>query len=179
MRRLSLCMWTILALLILVSSGSGQERYPATTNSWMPRFLQFKRPPASKKTAPQTVTATPPQPAPIPAVMMMNPKTAEALRQTEQDKLTRRLKVCDELRAIAMQTGDRELQRKADYLDQRAFESYLKRTGQALPLDSPVAVHTEGSIIDEYLRNTQRGAFPNFSNPNLEQRIRANVEEQP
>jgi hypothetical protein len=46
--------------------------------------------------------------------------------------LLRRQEICLRLREIAVQTGDEDLHRKADQLDQRAFEIYLQRTGSGM-----------------------------------------------
>jgi hypothetical protein len=45
----------------------------------------------------------------------------------------RRVAVCDRLRAIAVQTNDEELARKADLLDQRIWEVYRQRTSGSPP----------------------------------------------
>ncbi len=60
---------------------------------------------------------------------------AAAIRQSrEQEDYLRRLAVCDRLRAIAAETNDAALRRKADLLDQRAFEVYLHRTSRLTDL---------------------------------------------
>ncbi|MGE0529645.1 MAG: hypothetical protein AB7P49_21545 [Bdellovibrionales bacterium] len=55
-------------------------------------------------------------------------ETAAAIQQREEEILFRRQAVCDKLRAIAMQTGDDNLLRKAEQLDQRAWQVYLQKT---------------------------------------------------
>lgn len=49
------------------------------------------------------------------------------LRAQAKDDLLRRLEVCDRLREIAFQNGDDELRRKADQLDQRAWDAYAQQ----------------------------------------------------
>jgi len=51
------------------------------------------------------------------------------VRQQAYWEWQRRLEVCDKLKQIAFETGDRELDRKADDLDQRAWDIYVQRTG--------------------------------------------------
>lgn len=53
-----------------------------------------------------------------------------AARVRAEMELLRRQEVCDKLREIALQNGDDELRRKADQLDQRAWEAYLQKTGR-------------------------------------------------
>ena len=50
-------------------------------------------------------------------------------QQKAQVELMRRQEVCDKLRQIALQIGDNDLTRKADALDQRAWDVYVQRTG--------------------------------------------------
>src|SRR5262249_51029563 len=54
-----------------------------------------------------------------------------ALRARAQMELMRRQDVCDKMREIAFQTNDEELRRKADQLDQRAWDAYVQKTSRA------------------------------------------------
>src|SRR5207253_7793573 len=56
------------------------------------------------------------------------PSTA-LLRQRAYGEWQRRTEVCYKLKQIAIETGDKELDRKADALDQRAWQVYVQRTG--------------------------------------------------
>lgn len=49
--------------------------------------------------------------------------------------LDRRQEVCMKLREIALATGDDDLMRKADMLDQRAFDLYLAAKNQPASVD--------------------------------------------
>jgi hypothetical protein len=60
----------------------------------------------------------------------------EELHARAKSELLRRQLICVRLREIAEETHDAELQRKADQLDQRAFEIYLEKTGA--PSRTPV-----------------------------------------
>jgi hypothetical protein len=53
---------------------------------------------------------------------------AAAQRKVEEEKYLRRLVVCDKLRDIAEAANDSALQRRADELQNRAFEIYKQRT---------------------------------------------------
>jgi hypothetical protein len=64
-------------------------------------------------------------PAPRPSAQE---ETAVSIRRLEEAKLHRRQDVCLRLREIARETNDDELERKAEELDQRAFEVYMERT---------------------------------------------------
>jgi len=171
-------MWTILALLLLVPGevGWAQTVTPSASTggwggAWMPRWLTMRgRSHEVKKVGP----AQEPQPAPVSP--LLSPRAAEAKRQAELDKWTRRVDVCDKLRKIALDTGDEELQRKADFLDQKAWEAYQNRTGVVTPPSSAVAVQNEVDYIGQYLR---RQALEDIAKPAADQRVRANLEEQP
>jgi hypothetical protein len=66
-------------------------------------------------------------PAPRPAA---KDDTAAAIRRLEKAKLDRRQDVCRRLREIALETNDADLERRAEELDQRAFELYMARIGR-------------------------------------------------
>jgi hypothetical protein len=53
---------------------------------------------------------------------------AAAQRKVEEGKYLRRLEVCDKLHDIAEAANDSALQRRADELQNRAFEIYKRRT---------------------------------------------------
>jgi len=60
------------------------------------------------------------------------------IKQAKAD-LERRQEVCLKLREIAIANGDDDLQRKAEMLDQRAYDLYVAAKNQARMLDLPVA----------------------------------------
>lgn len=185
MRQLSLCLWTMLALLILVPSSMGQIGRRANTpqgaepsifQRWFKPNVSSQEP---KKEAKKAPTATPTPPPPQPATpLMLNPRDAEALRRAEEEKWLRRANVCNKLRKLAIQAGDDELLRKADYLDHAAWDAYQQRTGKATPMNSAVAVQGDADYIGQYLRK-QGDREPDFTNRQAERRVRANWEEEP
>jgi hypothetical protein len=67
-------------------------------------------------------------PAPEPAAVPVRVKQVEREKYHETVFL-RRDSVCDELIAVALQTGDQELEREAEKLRDRAFAIWLERTG--------------------------------------------------
>jgi len=52
-------------------------------------------------------------------------------RPTAQADYWRRLEVCDRLREIAFQTGDSDLMRKVDQLEQRVSDAYVQQSKHA------------------------------------------------
>jgi hypothetical protein len=87
---------------------------PAKTGNWFTRI--FVRDPAKKKDKKDEHV----EPAPL---------SPAQIRQKAQWEWQRRVEVCEKLRQIALETGDQELSRKADALDQRAWDLYVQRTG--------------------------------------------------
>jgi len=57
-----------------------------------------------------------------------SPAQARATFEREQQILLRRQKVCDQLRQIALEGGNADLERQADELDERAFAVFQQRT---------------------------------------------------
>jgi hypothetical protein len=124
-----------LALLVVQAAGSlaqtggGDDPAPATKQSSQNIFHRlnpFARPTnehakqadgkdqaAKKKTGP-------------------SPSELAAQRQKrEEDNWNRRIDVCDRLRDIALQTGDEQLGRMVEQLEQRINQLYNQRTGSA------------------------------------------------
>jgi hypothetical protein len=56
-------------------------------------------------------------------------RQSAAERVREEAAFFRRQAVCDELRAVALQTNDETLYRQADELEKRAYALYVKRVG--------------------------------------------------
>jgi hypothetical protein len=57
-----------------------------------------------------------------------SPAAARATLEREEKALLRRQKVCDQLRQVALDTGNTELEQQADQLSQRAFPVFEERT---------------------------------------------------
>ena len=70
----------------------------------------------------------------------------------------RRAEVCQKLRAIAAQTNDAELERFAERLDQRAWDTYMKAIGP-FPSATPVedAARRRGAALEPTPRDASRG----------------------
>jgi hypothetical protein len=128
--------WAIAAVVALsLPLGAFGQNSTTGRMAWLTQL--FSRSKATKKT-----DKTPVKP-------FVSPERRRAL---EKRKWLRRLEVCDKLRQIAGETGNQELARKADRLDQRAWEIYAQRTGTSqLPSGS-----TDVDRIQEYLEKTAR-----------------------
>jgi hypothetical protein len=100
------------------------------------------------KTAPDKKTAAKAKEAPAPSKTMLL-ETAARQRAQEEAALLRRQAVCLKLRMIAAQTNDDELRRKADQLDQRAWNAYVQRTAH-LPTGNAGPASDE-AILDRHL----------------------------
>jgi hypothetical protein len=118
----------------------------APSGGWFTRWFSFGKQAPEKKAAEKSKEATP---APTKAMLL---QAAAAQRAQEEAALLRRQGVCLKLRLIAAQTNDDELRRKADQLDQRAWNSYVQRTahlptGDASPAsdEAVLARHLESA----------------------------------
>ena len=98
-----------------VARADEDDAKPANTGNWFTHL--FAKDSAKKKGADAKKTDAPPAPS------------AADIRQKAQAEWLRRQEVCDKLRAIALECGDKDLARKADALDQRAWDLYVLRTG--------------------------------------------------
>jgi hypothetical protein len=94
----------------------------APSGGWFTRWFSFGKKAPEMKAAEKSKEATP---APSKAMLL---QAAAAQRAQEEAALLRRQGVCLKLRMIAAQTNDEELRRKADQLDERAWNSYVQRT---------------------------------------------------
>jgi hypothetical protein len=114
--------WTWAVALGFVLALAGQARAddddakPARSGNWFTRLFVKDR--AAKK-----------KDAAIDEAKKNSQPPAAMLRQQAQAELLRRQEVCDKLRQIAAETKDKDLGRKADALDQRAWDLYVQRTG--------------------------------------------------
>jgi hypothetical protein len=71
------------------------------------------------------------RPAPSPLIANEPLNDAVSLLSKEQAKFLRRQQVCDRLRELALESGDAELERQAELLEQRAWWIYEQRTAKA------------------------------------------------
>jgi hypothetical protein len=85
------------------------------TGGWVGPFKDWNKP-APKPEAKKTDTPVPHKPTIAEQV--------QAARYREQADLLRRMAVCDKLREIAVRTGDTELSRRVDQLEERANNVY-------------------------------------------------------
>ena len=138
-----------------------------STDKWRPTKFKRKTPvrkPDDKKPDKQaSKQATEPEkPAPL-----IDDAT---LRAREEAAYFRRVKVCEELREIAIRTNDKELERKAQELDERIWNTYTQRAGRlpagaaGLDADEMVLEKHRSPYSDQpaaLLSNTASGTDPN------------------
>jgi hypothetical protein len=129
MRRSMRWQWALalglgLGLATLAQADEDDVKPPAPSGNWFTHL--FSKDTAKKKDADAKKGEAPAKPS------------VALIRQKAQAEWLRRQEVCDKLRAIALESGDKELARKADALDQRAWDLYLQRTGGANLNGSPV-----------------------------------------
>jgi hypothetical protein len=104
---------------------------PAKTGNWFTRLFTRDSAPKKKENGAKKDDAAP---------------SAALLRQKAYWEWQRRLEVCDKLKQIAFETGDKDLDRKADALDQRAWDVYVQRTGGPKGDLSPDEQFLEGRL---------------------------------
>jgi hypothetical protein len=154
MRRGSKWAWA-LALGLGVGLGAlaradEDDAKPAKTGNWFTRL--FSKGGAKKKdegTQKKDEAVAPPSQA--------------LARQKAYCEWQRRTEVCYKLKQIAIETGDKDLDRKADALDQRAWEVYVQQTGGAKGNLSPDEQFLEGHLGVEA---AQRPQSLNTAGPN-------------
>ena len=135
-----------LGLTALAQADEDEAKPPAKTGNWFTRLF-VKDAAAKKKDADAKKEETPAAPS------------AALIRQKAQCEWLRRQEVCDKLRQIALDTGDKDLSRKADALDQRAWDVYVERTGGVKGNVSPDEQSLEGG-----LGTAQRSRGPGTAN---------------
>jgi hypothetical protein len=126
-----------------LARADDDEVKPAKTGSWFTRL--FSRNSAAKKVDPKKGELDAPASA-SPALV----------RQKALAELMRRQEVCQRLREIALQTGDMDLNRKSEALDQRAYDVYLLRTGGSKGNLSPDEQILEGRLGLEAAQRSHR-----------------------
>jgi hypothetical protein len=87
------------------------------------------------------------QPATKPAADRTDP--AAQRRQREEAALLRRLRVCDKLAEIALQTRDEQLQRLAERLEEQARRVYEER--MARPIVEKPALESDQKVLDRHM----------------------------
>lgn len=121
------------------------------SGSWWSRLWPFgskaEPKPEPKATSKSTTTAKKPpenaaQTRPVSAPLGLE---GARLIADEQAKFLRRQQVCDRIREAALASGDLELEKQAQLLEQRAWFIYEQRTAQArvpslLPMDDSLSV---------------------------------------
>jgi hypothetical protein len=148
------CVWTLTILLLTVPAfaraGETDNDDSAAKGSWFSRLLPGKsQPPARPKDKQMEKNEA----AEKHAASM---KAAVATQANEKADWIRRIAVCDKLREIAILTNDDELFRKADQLDQRAWDTYQKRTAR-LPAGA-AGLQSDERILNRRLgTNTSMG----------------------
>jgi hypothetical protein len=129
-----------LALGLAVSAAAAQE--PAATGGrWGGSWLgDMKK--AEGKAAQPAVKAPP---------GLTAAEQAARERDRQEKAFYRRLKVCDRLAEIALQTDDQELGRQAEELEARVWEIYRRQTGS---LRGAGPADPDQAVLDEHLRRT-------------------------
>ena len=111
--------------LTTLAKADDDDAKPKTGN-WFTRLFSHDAAP-KKKDPPAKDEAKPLPPSPA------------LLRKKAEWELLRRQEVCEKLRQVALDTNDRELARKADDLEQRAWDIYVQHTGGAGSNPTPPA----------------------------------------
>jgi hypothetical protein len=146
MRAVGVRGWGIALLVGLAAAGGARAQdgpsntgAPAQGSSWFSRWFG-----SSKRTEKKIVPRQDKESEARTAAANKGPTVVEAAavqRKREEAALMRRLEVCDRLRAIAEQTNDDELRRRADQLDEQANAAYIQRTahlpGAGMDYDGP------------------------------------------
>jgi hypothetical protein len=156
MRRL--CVWTV-TVLILAAPALARAGDPdddsSSKGSWFSRLFSGKsQAPAQPKEKKMDKNDAAERYA-------ASRKAAVVSQAREKNEWLRRVAVCDKLRDIAALTNDDELLRKADQLDQRAWETYQKRTAR-LPAGA-AGLQADERILERRLgpsANTAQGLLP-------------------
>jgi hypothetical protein len=127
-----------------LARADDDEVKPAKTGNWFTRL--FARDRAKKVDAKKGDLDAPAPPSPA------------LVRQKALAELMRRQEVCQKLKEIALQTGDTDLSRKAEALDQRAYDVYLLRTGGSKGNLSPDEQILEGRLGLEAAQRSRKPA---------------------
>jgi hypothetical protein len=123
-------------VLVAATANHAQGQLPAAPNGGV--FTRFFKRPATAARAEKEERTTP-EVAP-----------AARLAQAQADWL-RRQEVCLKLRHISLETADDDLWRKADQLEQRAWDAFVQQTGQS-PNATPA---TDEAILGQHLASTE------------------------
>lgn len=127
------------------AAGPGPKASTPNGPSWFTRWLGFGAKPAAPKNEPKKNQVEPKsEPQPVNLV-----DGGKAERAREEAILLRRQEACQKLREIAQEASDDGLRRKAEQLDQRAWDTYLKRTAH-LPGGRPT-FQSDQALLEERL----------------------------
>ncbi|MFQ3649638.1 MAG: hypothetical protein SNJ75_04845 [Gemmataceae bacterium] len=144
MRRVLRASLAVLLLGGVVTSAWAQK--PAGANGWWPAWGQTSAKPASEKSESKPKTKS---------------DRAEELARLEA-VLQRRLQVCDELRRVALEIGDEQLEEEAMLLDDLAWKQFEARSAKLLSLgganlnDSPLAEDSVTQTRDLILKHAEK-----------------------
>lgn len=146
--KMALGAWVFLAGLACASIvRADDDTKMAPRGNWFTRFFTGDKKEAETKKADAKKDTGPP---------------LQELHARAKEDLLRRQLICLRLSEIAEETGDAELKRKADQLDQRAFEIYLQRTGS--PTRSPITLPED----DEFTRPRPNAVNSSLGRPTSE-----------
>jgi hypothetical protein len=123
---LALCLGFATVASAAEPGGDVQPAAEKSSGNWFTRMFGFGHGAPDKPAEPKAAKDE----ASVPSKAALL-EVAKAKRDQEEHALFRRQKVCIRLREIADRTNDDELRRKAEQLDQRAWELYVQRTGQS------------------------------------------------
>jgi hypothetical protein len=138
----------------------GGEAKPAAqeSSSWWGRMFGRKDAPPAPGPQKGADAKKPVQGKAVTAV-----EEATAQRAREAANLMRRLEVCDKLRAVAEQTNDQELLRKAEQLDEHAYATYRQRTIH-LPASSAI-YDADERVMDKRLGQGASASADRLTSP--------------
>jgi len=142
----------------LLAADPPDDAEPSTgLNFHWASWMQDTGRPVPKKKAPATKSkdTAAAKPAAAKVANVVDRVTTE--REREVKAYLRRVTVCDELRRVALETHDEVLERKVDFLEQRAKAVYEQRTAH-LPGHN-VDVAADEQTLDRHLGSADSGGL--------------------
>ncbi len=179
---MGICSLICLGLVIGTARAGSDDDEPASKPRYgkgpglMDRLLQAGEKPAEKKPAPKKDKEKAEKPSEKPAAPA--PDSPVAIRAREQAAWERRMQICMRLMDLANQTNDEELYRRAEELEQRAWEVYRQRTAH-LPV-SAVTGDQDEETLDRHLTSKSAAAkldAPSSSAKNRDKNAQAAIRE--
>lgn len=140
-------------LLLCQPEARADKKEDPPKGNWLSRLFGGKTKPAEPGKE-----AVRPKDAPAPA-------SARIQIQAARDRYLERVKVCDKLRAVAQQTNDDGLERRAEQIEARAWDAYQAQLGR-LSGDRP-GLSPEEQIRDHLGIDAPRGAPGAGSRPTV------------